>query len=441
MTSDPNPFRRAGTLLLSGLLACLPAIANPAPAARDLDRILAVVNDDIITESEMNTRLAQTKRQLAAEKIKVPPDALLRKQLLERMVLERLQLQLAERAGIRVSEAEVDRALESIARSNKLSPAEFQKTLGREGIDPAAHRNLIRMQVTIRQLLEREIANRITVTESEVANFLENHEGRAGLNVEYNLSHIFIAIPEAASPEAIQTAKQRAEDVRRQLRQGGNFEQLAVAHSQGPDALHGGNLGWKKAGQLPELFLAILKELPTGAVSEAVRGPNGFHLLRLNDKRGDVRTAPVTQTRVRHILTRPSEIQSLEEARLKLEQLKNRIEHGEDFAALARAHSEDTASAASGGDLGWVNPGQLVPEFEKTMNALKPGQISTPVRSPFGMHLIQVQERRTHDISQERLQAAARQQIHARKADERYEQWMRQLRDEAFVEYFLEDVN
>jgi peptidyl-prolyl cis-trans isomerase SurA len=431
-------------LALTGLMLSLPpglAATAPQRAISDIDRIVVVVNDDVITESELNQRLRETRKQLELEKISAPPDAALRKQLLERMVLERLQLQLAAQSGIRISESDVDRAFETVAQRNKLGAEEFRKALAQRGMDVTAYRNQLRDQLTIQQLLEREINNRITITDNEVENFLENPQSRADMDVSYQLSHILIGIPEAASPEAIQAARKRAEDVHRQLAGGANFEQTAVSQSQGADALKGGNLGWKKAGELPELFLAALKNMTVGGASEILRSPNGFHILKLNGKRGDSQAEAVTQTHVRHILLKPSEILSLEEARHKLLGLRERIENGDDFAALARAHSDDTGSAASGGDLGWANPGQMVPEFEKAMSALKPDQLSQPVRTPFGLHLIQVLGRRSHDMTQEREFAAARQQIHARKADERYEQWARQLRNEAFVEYLLEDVN
>ncbi len=426
--------------LIAATLLLFPAFAQPAAPA-SLDRILVVVNDDVVTQSELNARVADTKKRLQLEKIAPPPDDVLRRQVLDQLVFERIQLQIATLTGIRVSEADVDRAVDSIAHDNKMSVEDFQKLLRREGLDPAAHRATLRNQMIIRQLQEREILNRVSVSDAEVNGFLENQESRERVNQAYNLSHIFIAVPESASPEAIAKAKARAEEIHRQLKQGGNFEQAAIANSQGSEALSGGSLGWKNAGQLPELFLSAVKSLAPGALSDVLRSPNGFHILRLNDRRGDVRTERVTQTHARHILLRPSEIQSLEDARIKLNHLRERVENGEDFAGLARAHSEDVASAATGGDLGWVNPGQLVPDFEKAMNALKPGQVSTPVRTPFGLHLIQLLERRTHDISQEKLRAAARRQIHARKADERYDQWARQLRDEAFVEYLPEDTN
>lgn len=430
-------------LALSVLTLSLPGVMLAAPqrTVSDIDRIVVIVNDDVITDSELNQRLRETKKQLELEKISAPPDAVLKKQLLERMVLERLQIQLAAQTGIRISESDVDRAFEAVARRNNLGTEEFRKALTQKGMDVGAYRHQLSEQLTIQQLLEREINNRVTVTDNEVDNFLENPQSRADMDMSYQLSHILIGIPESASPEAIQAARKRAEDVRRLLAEGANFEQTAVSHSQGVDALKGGNLGWKKAGELPELFLSALKNLNVGGISDILRSPNGFHLLKLNNRRGDTQAEAVTQTHVRHILLKPSEILAPEDARHKLLGLRERIENGEDFAALARAHSDDTGSAAGGGDLGWTNPGQMVPEFEKAMNALKPDQLSQPVRSPFGQHLIQVLGRRSHDVTQERVLAAARQQIHARKADERYEQWARQLRNEAFVEYLVEDTN
>jgi peptidyl-prolyl cis-trans isomerase SurA len=436
-------FTAPGNAILGLLLLLLPSImaAAPAPstASGKIDRILVIVNDDVITETELANRLLETKKQLTLEKIKTPPDDILRKQLLDRMVLERLQLQLAVQTGIRVAESDVDQAIETIARRNNLSEENFLKTLAKSGMDVDAFRAQTRDQLTIQHLLEREISNRVNVTDSEVSHFLENPQSRADMDVTYNLSHILIGIPESASPEAIQAAKKRADDILRQLKAGADFEQIAVSYSQGADALKGGSLGWKKPGELPELFLSALSSLSPGGISEILRSPNGFHILKLNDKRGAAQAEAVTQTHVRHILLRTSEIQSLEDARQKLLNLRERVENGDDFAALARAHSEDSGTAANGGDLGWVNPGMMVPEFEKAMNALKPNQLSQPVRTSFGLHLIQVLDRRTHDITQERMEAAARQQIHARKADERYEQWARQLRDEAFVEYLVSE--
>jgi peptidyl-prolyl cis-trans isomerase SurA len=421
-------------LVLGALSATATAASAPATTA-GLDRILVIVNDDVITASQLAARTEEARKQLAADKIKAPPQDVLLKQMTERLILERIQLQAAERAGLRATDADIDRSFAAVAKQNNLSPEQFRERIRKDGLDLDSFRQLLRQQFLIDQLLEREVRNRVHVSEGEIDAFLNNRESVAAVNTEYRLSHIFLPVPESASPEAIQAVKQKGEALLATLRGGASFEQAAIAQSQGADALKGGLLGWRKAGQLPELFVTALKGMPKGGLSELLRSPNGFHILKLHDKRGDLNVEPVQQTRVRHILVRPSEILSRDDARTKLLQLRARIEHGEDFATLARANSEDTGSATRGGDLGWTQPGQLVPEFEKAMNALKPGELGQPVQSAFGFHLIQVLERRTQDITEERLRNQARGQIHARKAEERYQQWLRQMRDEAYVEY------
>jgi peptidyl-prolyl cis-trans isomerase SurA len=422
------------------LAACLlPAGGVRAAAPADpIDRILIVVNDDIITAREVDNRLAAVHKRLAAQKVNLPPDAVLRRQVMERMVIERLQLQLARQLGFTASDERLERAIHQIAEQNHKTPEALKREAEAEPGGWRAFREELRAQLLVQQLIEREVHHRVTVGDAEVESFLTNQAKRDG-GAEYNLSHILIALPEAASPEAIARARQQVEQIRAELARGGDFGQLAVAHSQGQNALEGGNLGWKPAGQLPDLFANALRDLPPGAVSEVLRSPNGFHLLRLNARRGGGTTVKVTQTHARHILIKTGELVSLPEARRRAALLRERLLGGEDFAQAAHANSEDLGSASNGGDLGWLNPGQTVPEFEKAMDALQPGDTSEPVQSPFGVHLIQVLERRERDVSQERERAAARQQIQARKADERYEQWLRQLRDEAFVEYRLEE--
>lgn len=432
------------TLLFALLLtvAAPQAATAPAPTVIDIDRIVAVVNNDVITASELETRLSETKQQLAAQRIQLPPDDLLRRQLLERMIVDQVQLQLAAQTGVRITDQDVDQAVQSIANRNKMSVDNLYNTVQQQGMDRAGYREQIRNQVTLQQLVDREISSRISVSESEINNFVENALARAQRNDEYNLSHIFMALPESASPEQIQTVKARADDVYRQLKGGEDFARAAVTYSQGPDALKGGAIGWKTAGQLPELFVGVLDQLQPGGLSEVLRGPNGFHIVRLNDRRGSAAAdESVVETHVRHILLKPSEIQSLDEARKSLSRLRNRVANGEDFAALARSHSEDAVSATNGGDLGWVRPRQLVPDFERAMKALNPGDLSEPVQSPFGVHLIQVLDRRQQTVAGERARSVAREQIHGRKADDRYEQWVRQLRDEAYVEYLLEEAD
>jgi peptidyl-prolyl cis-trans isomerase SurA len=427
-------LRRLAASMAMLVAGALPAPILAAAEPSELDRILVVVNDDVITASELDQRIEQTRSQLASENVRVPAEEALRRQVRDRLVVERIQLQLAAQSNIRATDNDVQRAIERIAQQNNMGLEDMNNALRKAGITAEQHRAQIRNQVIIQQLVDREIHNRIVVTDGEIEAFLERAEGRRNVDVEYDLSHIFVPVPDAATPETVQGARAQTEDLVAQIKRGADFEQLAHQHSRGPEALKGGRVGWKRAGQLPDLFLAGLKDLDIGQVTAPLRSPSGFHVLRLNAKRGDASAESVTQTHVRHILLKPSEILSIDEARTKLLRLREQVENGEDFAVLARAHSEDGVSAANGGDLGWVNPRQLVPEFERTMNALAVNELSQPIQSGFGIHLIQVLERREHDVSQERLRSAARKQIFARRADEAYEQWVRRLRDEAYVE-------
>ncbi len=428
--------------ILFGVLLTLPLSVmthvDSAAAADPIDRILIVVNDEIITAREVETRVAAVRTRLASQKVNLPPEDILRRQVMERMVAERLQQQTARQLGFTVSDERLERAIRQVAEQNHKSPEDLRRESEKEPGGYRAFREELRGQLLVQQLIEREVNNRVFVSEAEVENFLATQAGRDG-GVEYNISHILLGLPESASPEVITRARQRAEDLLAELRKGADFGQLAVANSQGQNALERGGLGWKQAGQLPDLFVDALRTMKPGTTSEVLRSPSGFHILRLNDRRGGGEALRVLQTRVRHILIKTGELMPYSEAQRRIEQLRERIVNGADFAETARAHSEDVGSAANGGNLGWMNPGQTVPEFEKAMNALKPGELSTPVKSPYGVHLIQVQERRERDVSQEREAATARNQLHARKADERYEQWLRQLRDEAFVEYHLDD--
>lgn len=426
-------------LALPGLTALLsPAVA--AKTTDDLDRIAVIVNDDVITRGEIEARLPMIKQQLTLQRIQPPSDEVLQKQVLERMIMERIQLQLAGQMGIKATENQVDQAILNLAKQNQMDVKQFTDALQKQGVAPAKFREQIRAEITLQQLFEREISDRVFVSESEVNTFLAGEKDPAA-DAEYHLSHIFIALPDKAGADAIETARRRAEDLSEKLRQGADFRQLAIAHSQDQSALRGGELGWRRLGQLPPLFSATLKKLATGAYSEILRGPRGFHILKLNDKRGGDQPYTITQTHARHILIRTNPVVPLSEAERRIRQLRERIQNGEDFAALARANSDDPGSAANGGDLGWLNPGQAVPEFERAMDALKPNELSEPIATPFGVHLVQLLGRRQQDVSRERMYNNARRQIHARKADERYEQWLRQLRDEAYVEYPSNTVN
>ena len=418
-------------------LPCSLALAQGrAPRVIEADRIIAVVNDEVITLNELTARMATVERQLRQQGTQMPPRDVLEKHILERMILDRVQFQLARETGMRIDDAQLDQTLARIAESNRMGLAELRASLERDGISWAKFREDIRGEVVVGRLREREVDSKIVVSEGEIDNFLAT-AGMAG-NEEYNLAHILLRVPEQAKPEQLARLQARAEEIISQLRRGADFAQMAASYSDAPDGLSGGAMGWRSLERLPTLFAEAVPKLKPGEVSEVLRSPAGYHIFKLLDRRGGaIKAQPVEQTRARHILIKTSELVSETEARRRLVALKERLTHGADFAELARLHSNDL-SAAKGGDLGWLNPGDTVPEFERAMNSLKPGEVGEPVQSPFGWHLIQVMERRM-DISQERVRQSARQTIRDRKADEAYQDWLRQIRDRAYVEYRLED--
>jgi peptidyl-prolyl cis-trans isomerase SurA len=426
-----------GVSLLGINALSLAAETAPAKVAT-LDRIVAVVNSDVVTQLELNQRLRMVTQQLQKQGTPLPPREVLEKQLLERVILERVQLQFAQETGVKVDDAQLDKTLQRIAQENKLSQEQFRAALEKDGLDFGKFREEIRREIIMARLREREVDNRISVSDGEVENYLSSRSEAQGGGNEFNLAHILIRVPEQASPEALQKFKARAQQALEEVRSGKDFRQVAASYSDAADALQGGVLGWRPAGQLPALFVEALEALKTGEASPVLRSPNGFHILKLLDKRGKDTPLVVQQTHARHILIKVNEVMSEQDAKNRLLQIKERLDNAADFAELARLHSED-GSASRGGDLNWLSPGDTVPEFEQAMNALKPGALSEPVRSPFGWHLIQVLERRNEDVSKERKRLQARQEIRARKADESYQEWLRQLRDRAYVEYRLED--
>ena len=414
------------------------AVAQTARRVQMVDRIAAVVNTEVITRLELSERVTVARKQLLQQKVPLPPEGALENQILDRLINERAQLFFARETGLRVTDAEVDRALARIAQDNQLSLQAMRETLERDGIPFAKFREDIRNEIILSRLREREVESKIVVTEAEIDNFLATQKTLDGKDDEYNLSHILVVVPENASPEQIQQRRARAEQALAQLKEGADFRQVAATFSEAPDALQGGLMGWRQGERLPTLFTDALKAMKPGEVSAILRSGNGFHVLRLNESRGSQAPVVVTQTHARHILIKTNELVSEAEAQSRLKSLKERLENKADFAELARVHSEDT-SAAKGGDLGWITPGDTVPEFERAMDALKPGEISVPIQSPFGWHLIQVLERRNEDMSKERSRLMARQALRARKADEAYQEWVRQLRDRAYVESRLEE--
>ena len=403
-----------------------------------LDRIVAVVNDQIVTRRDLDDRMKTVLLQLQRQGTPLPARDVLEKQVLERLIQTRLQLQFARETGLRIDDAALDNAIGRIASSNKLTVEELRAIIEKDGITFSKYREDIREEIVLVRLREREVENKIQIAESEIDNFLKTLQQQESSSEEFNLSHILVRVPEQASPEQLQERRTRAERALAQIRNGTDFRQIAASVSDAPDAVQGGLMGWKEFVQLPTIFADAVKGLKTGETSNVLRSAAGFHILRVNDRRGHVDEAMVTQTRARHILIKTSELVSENEARERILKLLERVENKADFAEVARLQSED-ASAARGGDLGWLSPGDTVPEFERAMDALKPGQISGAVRSPFGWHIIQVIERRNQDMSQQQQRLRARQALREQKAEEAYLEWTRQLRDSVFVDIRLEE--
>ncbi|MDT8363248.1 MAG: peptidylprolyl isomerase [Nitrosomonas sp.] len=404
-----------------------------------IDRIVVVVNDEVITRQEANEVLQNTIRQLEKQGTQLPHRDILEKQILERMILKRVQLQRARELGLVVSDGEIEQTLRRIAQDNNLSMEAFRQTLQNEGTNLQTFRDEIREEVLMVRLKEQEVNNRVNVTESEIDNFLQTQENSAIGNDDYRLAHILVQISEQMSAKQIEEKSQRAQTALEHLKQGDDFAQVAAEFSDAPDAMQGGILDWRPIGQMGPLFANLLMTMQTGELTPVIRSPIGFHILKLLERREqETPVVIIDQTHVQHILIKINELTSESDAHRQIMQVKQRIDNGEDFSELAKAFSED-GSAPSGGDLNWISPRDTVPEFEQAMNALLPGQVSQPVRTSFGWHLIKVIERRKQDVSDQQRRETARQAIHARKAEGVMQEWIQQLRDQAYVEHIAED--
>lgn len=399
-----------------------------------LDGIAAVVNDGVVLKSELQTELDRIVARLRAQGTQIPPERTLVRQVLERLVMNEIQLQRAERLGIKVSDETLNNALANVAQRNNVTLADLPRLLADEGLDYQAYREEMREQITMEQLRQRDVMSRIGVTPREIDEYLARQAGRAAFNMEYDLSQILVAVSPTASPEEVAAAERKVNEVYERIRSGEDFAQLAVAYSDGQQALEGGALGWMKGDELPTVFADVVPGLPKGQVSAPVRSASGFHLVRVNDRRGG---EPIieSQMHIRHILITPNEVLDEDNARDKLKGIRERILAGDDFAAVARAVSDDPGSKNEGGDLGWVGPGVLTPEFQSAAEALEENKLSEPVRSRFGWHLIEVLGRRTQDMTEEVQRQQAALAIRNSRLGEEMELWLRRLRDQAFVEY------
>ena len=414
---------------------------DPQKQVMPIDHIIAVVNDDVITRFELDNRLDVVVKQLQKQGTPLPAPEALEKQLLERMIIDMLQAQFAKETGVRVDDSQLDKTLQRIAQENNIpSLADFRAKLEQEGVDFKKFREEMRSEIIATRLREREVDSKLVISDNEIANYLATQAMQSGKGEEYLLSHILVLVPEQASADKIQASRQRAEQALSQLRSGAEFAQVAAGFSDAKDALQGGNLGWRPVDRIPSLFLDALQKMHPGEISPVLRSPNGFHILKLVEQRSKDTPVMLTQTHARHILIKTSELVPENEAKNRLLEIRKNIEAGADFAEQAKRYSED-GSAVQGGDLGWISPGDTVSEFEQAMNALQVGQVSGAVQTGFGWQLIQVLERRNADVSAEQKKQQARMAIRGFKSDEAYQDWLRQLRDRAYVEYRLEQNN
>ncbi|MDD4978192.1 MAG: peptidylprolyl isomerase [Gallionella sp.] len=408
--------------------------ASPVRQGKPIDAVAVVVNNDVITQNELSDKLRATEAQLKAQGTPLPAHDVLEKQMLERMISDMLQLQFAAESGIRVDDSQLDAALSRIAEQNKFaSLTEFRARLSKDGINFEQYREEIRNEMIFTRVREREIESKLTISDGEVDAYLANQAKIGNNKEEFHLAHILVVVPEQASADKIKASLERADLAYKQLQGGADFAQVAAGTSDAKDALKGGDLGWRAADRLPPAFMEILNKLKPGENTEVMRSTSGFHILKLIAKRSANAPVVITQTHARHILIKTSEIVPEADAKKRIMEIKQRIEAGADFAEQAKRYSED-GSAQQGGDLDWLSPGQTVGGFEEAMNKLKPNQIGL-AQTQFGWHLIQVLERRDTDVSEQQKRQQARSAIGTFKSDELYQDWLRQLRDRAFIEY------
>jgi len=406
-------------------------------AGVELNRIIAIVNDDVVMQSELEDQVTLVTERLQEQGTPLPPTSVLQRQVLDRLILNKLQIQMAQETGIRVDNESLNRMISNIAADSQLTLKELRTILEEDNYSYEKYREEIRNEILISRLQQRQVNNRVMVTEREIENFLANQEHQGESDQEFRLGHILIATRESSSSEDLAQTRQKAEEILARLRQGEDFSQIAATYSDGQQALEGGDLGWRKKGEIPTLFAEFTSRMNKGDVSDLITSPSGFHIIKLTDVRS-TEVHVITQTQVRHILLTEDELNTNEDIKFRLDQLLIRINGGADFEELAKGNSSDPASAADGGNLGWVSPGDLVPQFESVMDTLAIGDTSLPFQTQFGWHILQVLDRRQHDNTEDLKRSRARETIRERKLGEARENWLRQMRDDAYVEYRLE---
>ncbi len=435
ITETDTAITESGSIQDSDITVRPAVPSGPIP----IDRILAIVNDDVLTQKELNDAIKAANAQLQKQGIQSPDLALMEKQLLESLIVKRIQLQRAKDMDLSVSDSELDETIKRIAHENKMTVQEFYSVLEEDKINFNTFRKEIRNEILLMRLKERIIRDRVKITEGEIDQFLRTQETSAIGNDEYRIAHILVALSEQSDLMGVEEKRKRAEAALTKLKSGTEFAQVAAEFSDSSDAMKGGILEWRPIAQMGATFAELLSTLDINEITDVIRSPAGFHIFKVLGRREqETPIIIINQTNARHILIKVNELTSESDAKQRIAEFKTSIDNGADFEELAKLHSED-GSASSGGDLGWVSPGDTVPDFERAMDALQPGEISDAVQSPFGWHLIQVIERRDQDVSKKRQRQAARKAIQARKADVVIQDWLRQMRDRAYVEYREDD--
>lgn len=429
-------MKKINTLLLAA--AALAMAAAPAAELSEtgefLDGVAAIVNEGVVLKSELNRQVEMIRQRAVKDGFKLPPENILYEQVLERLIVEEIQTQRAQRIGIQVSDQMLNTAIAEVASNAGYKFEELPRILAEDGVDYGEYRRDMRKQMTLEQLRQIDVVSRITVSPREIQLCLADLEDNVVVNSSYNLAHILISIPESATAAQIAEAEKEANLVYSLLEDGGDFAQLAIRYSDSQTGLEGGNLGWREGSQLPTLFSNVVGDMKKGDISKPIRSPSGFHIVKVVDLRGVNQKSEIEQIRIRHILITPNEIIDDQTAKQRLQDAADRIRGGEDFGELAKLISDDPGSANNGGDMGWAGPGTYVPEFEKVANSLEPGVISEPFRSRFGWHILEVMERRTYDNTEDLKEQSCVQRVRNGKLANESELWVRRIRDEAFVD-------
>jgi peptidyl-prolyl cis-trans isomerase SurA len=425
---------RRGVQALLVLLAVLAPLSVQAER-KLLDQVVAIVDEDVILQTELEARISTITSRLSAQGTALPPRQILEERVLDQLITESIQMQMADRAGMRISDNELNETMANIAERNGMSLAQFENQLAAEGVSYNQAREQIRREMLTSRVQQRQVGNRVRVTDREVENYLESLEARGGNNAQYRLAYIFVSVDDPSDEAEVDAAREKAQRLRNEIASGRDFREVAVAESDASNALEGGDMGWRAEGQLPSLVAPVVPELPVGQPSEVLENNSGFHLVMVMDKRGGEQQQLIQQHRVRHILVRPSEATTDSQAETMIRDLYQQLQNGASFSALAKEYSDDPVSGSDGGNLGWVSPGQMVPAFEQAMLNADIGEFQGPFRSQFGWHILQVQERRQKDISGDVRDAEARQAIYRRKFETELQNWLQEIRDEAFIEF------